>query len=605
MGFSLNSVRIGARLGAGFGILLVLLCAVGGFAAFEASRINASTVDIADNWLIGVRTLAQARMAGNAVRHSTLGSVLESQADKKVAQRTAHDEALKQFDTTLNAYEKTVSGAEEEQLKQQIKSAWSDYLALDKQVLDQSEANNDAAARSLAVGASENAFQAVTEAFKAGIAFQKKGSDAARDAAASTYRTSLEATVTLIVIAVVFGIFMAILITRSITTPLHTAVTIAQTVANGDLTSHIEISGRDETSLLLRALRTMNTNLANLIASVRNSSESIATGAAEIATGNTDLSSRTEEQAASLEETASSMEELTATVRQNTESAKQGNMLAANASEVAVRGGDIVGRVVETMHEISDSSARVAEIIGTIEGIAFQTNILALNAAVEAARAGEQGRGFAVVAGEVRTLAQRSAVAAKEIKELIHASVERVDAGTAQVDEAGRTITDVVSAVRRVTDLMGEISAASHEQHTGIEQVSLAVVQMDQVTQQNAALVEQASAAAQSLAEQAGGLRNAVSAFKVAGSQITGRNVAGTTSHRTSGSSGQATIGAASRAASKPAAKHAVGKSVTEQPAEERPAAQISRPGSTPENKLENKLDNKLDNTGTDDWETF
>ncbi|MFC5430146.1 methyl-accepting chemotaxis protein [Paraburkholderia denitrificans] len=601
MGFSLNSVRIGARLGAGFGILLVLLCAVGGFATFEASRINASTVDIADNWLVGVRTLAQARMAGNAVRHSTLDSVLESQADKKVARRTAHDEALKQFDTAMNAYEKTVRGGEEGQLTQQIKSAWNDYLALDKQVLDQSEANNDAAARSLSVGASENAFQAVTEAFKADIAFQKKGSDAARDDAASTYRTSLEATVTLIAIAVVFGIFMAILITRSITNPLQTAVTIAQTVANGDLTSRIEISGRDETSLLLRALRTMNTNLANLIASVRNSSESIATGAAEIATGNTDLSSRTEEQAASLQETASSMEELTATVRQNTESAKQGNMLAANASEVAVRGGDIVGRVVETMHDISDSSARVAEIIGTIEGIAFQTNILALNAAVEAARAGEQGRGFAVVAGEVRTLAQRSAVAAKEIKELIHASVERVDAGTAQVDEAGRTITDVVSAVRRVTDLMGEISAASHEQHTGIEQVSQAVVQMDQVTQQNAALVEQASAAAQSLAEQAGGLRDAVSAFKVADSQIAGRNVAGTTTHRTSGSSAKATIGAAPRAAAKPVAKNAVGKSVAEQPMEALPVAQISRPGSTPGSTPANKLDNNQ----TDDWETF
>ncbi|WP_296657240.1 methyl-accepting chemotaxis protein [Paraburkholderia sp.] len=601
MGFSLNSVRIGARLGAGFGILLVLLCAVGGFAAFEASRINASTVDIADNWLVGVRSLAQARMAGNAVRHSTLGSVLESQADKKAAQRTAHDEALKQFDAAMNAYEKTVSGGEEGQLTQQIKSAWNDYLALDKQVLDQSEANNDAAARSLAVGASENAFQAVTDAFKADIAFQKKGSDAARDDAASTYRISLEATVALIAIAVVFGIFMAVLITRSITNPLQTAVTIAQTVANGDLTSRIEISGRDETSLLLRALRTMNTNLANLIASVRNSSESIATGAAEIATGNTDLSSRTEEQAASLEETASSMEELTATVRQNTESAKQGNMLAANASEVAVRGGDIVGRVVETMHEISDSSARVAEIIGTIEGIAFQTNILALNAAVEAARAGEQGRGFAVVAGEVRTLAQRSAVAAKEIKELIHASVERVDAGTAQVDEAGRTITDVVSAVRRVTDLMGEISAASHEQHTGIEQVSQAVVQMDQVTQQNAALVEQASAAAQSLAEQAGGLRDAVSAFKVADSQIAGRNVAGTTSHRTGGSSPKATISAAPRAASKPAAKHAAGKGVAEQSVEERPVAQISRPASTPDNKP----DTKPDTSQTDDWETF
>jgi len=264
----------------------------------------------------------------------------------------------------------------------------------------------------------------------------------------------------------------------------------------------------------------MNERLVDVVGRVRSSSESIAIGSAQIASGNTDLSQRTEEQAASLEETAASMEELTATVKQNTENARQGNTLASNASDVACRGGEVVGKVVETMHDISSSSAKVAEIITVIEGIAFQTNILALNAAVEAARAGEQGRGFAVVAGEVRTLAQRSATAAKEIKELINESVAKVGVGSALVDDAGRTMHEVVQSVKRVTDLMGEITAASIEQHTGIEQVNQAVMRMDEVTQQNAALVEEASAAAQSMASQSSTLRELVSVFRLSGANV-------------------------------------------------------------------------------------
>ncbi|TAM03148.1 MAG: methyl-accepting chemotaxis protein [Paraburkholderia sp.] len=520
MGLGLNGMRIDMRLGVGFGILLMLLCAVGGFATWQASRINANTVEIADNWLAGVHTLGSARTAANGVRRASLRAVLESDAAKKQTQRAEHDVQLKRYDQAMGAYEKIVSGAEETALAQRIKSAWADYLAVDKQLLELSDANNDAAARTLATGESSATFQALNEAIENDVAFQNKGSEEARNSAESTYEAALWTTVALIVIAGVMGVGMAVFITRSITRPLNQAVNVAETVANGDLTSQIDVAGRDETAQLLGALRNMNGNLASLISQVRHGGESIATGASQIAAGNTDLSARTEEQAASLEETASSMEELTATVRQNAESAKQGNMLAANASEVAVRGGDVVGRVVNTMQEIADSSIKVADIIGTIESIAFQTNILALNAAVEAARAGEQGRGFAVVAGEVRALAQRSATAAKEIKDLINESVNRVRTGTAQVDEAGRTIDEVVSAVRRMTDLMGEIAAASEEQHRGIEQVNQAVVQMDQVTQQNAALVEEASAAAQSMADQALGLRDAVSVFKVSGTQV-------------------------------------------------------------------------------------
>ncbi|WP_020070465.1 methyl-accepting chemotaxis protein [Paraburkholderia caledonica] len=311
------------------------------------------------------------------------------------------------------------------------------------------------------------------------------------------------------------AIVLSSIVVRRITGPLRNALALANRVADGDLTSHVEVVTTDETGQLMQALKAMNSSLASMVARIRTGAETISTGSAQIAAGNTDLSSRTEEQAASLEESAANMIQLTSTVRHNTESARQGNTLAAHASEIAARGGEVVGRVVHTMRDISNSSTKVANITATIESIAFQTNILALNAAVEAARAGEQGRGFAVVASEVRNLAQRAATAAKEIKGLINESVDHVTAGTEHVDEAGRTINEVVSAVRRLADLMGEIAAASDEQHKGIEQVNSAVVQMDQVTQQNAALVEQATSAAQSMSEQAVLLKRAVDVFKV------------------------------------------------------------------------------------------
>ncbi|MBN3728706.1 methyl-accepting chemotaxis protein [Burkholderia sp. Ac-20379] len=290
---------------------------------------------------------------------------------------------------------------------------------------------------------------------------------------------------------------------------------IRQTSETLDLTQRAPVVNQDEVGVTAGAFNRLVDRVAGVMTTVHEATESVNTASSEMAAGNSDLSSRTEQQAASLEETASSMEQLTATVRQNADSAKQGNALALQASEVASQGGDAVGRVIETMKGISSSSEKVSEIIGVIEGIAFQTNILALNAAVEAARAGEQGRGFAVVASEVRGLAQRSATAAKEIKELIGASVEQVREGEAQVGDAGRTIDEVVRSVRQVADLMGEIAAASHEQQTGIEQVNQAVAQMDQVTQQNAALVEQAAAASQSMSEQARVLRAAVATFRV------------------------------------------------------------------------------------------
>ena len=305
--------------------------------------------------------------------------------------------------------------------------------------------------------------------------------------------------------------------------PLRQASRSAHAIAEGDLTQPIDSVGRDEAAELLRDLRDMQSNLITIVGNVRQGTDSIATASSQIAAGNQDLSSRTEQQASSLEETAASMEELTSTVKQNGDNARRANELALSASQVAVRGGSVVAQVVDTMDAINASSHKIVDIIGVIDSIAFQTNILALNAAVEAARAGDQGRGFAVVASEVRTLAQRSAAAAKEIKGLIDDSVSKVEQGSMQVSEAGKTMQEIVSGVRRVTDIMGEITAASQEQTLGIEQINQAVAQMDQVTQQNAALVEEAAAAADALHGQAGSLSQAVSVFKLAGDGAVGQ----------------------------------------------------------------------------------
>lgn len=326
-----------------------------------------------------------------------------------------------------------------------------------------------------------------------------------------------------IVLALALAVICWLFMTRGILRPLREAERTFDHIAAGDLSSPVVVRSNNEIGVLFAAVRRMQEGLVNTVTAVRHGVHEIDLGAREIAAGNTDLSGRTEEQAASLEETAASMEELASTVKQNADNARQANQLAANAESVAQRGGDAVDQVVNTMRAISQSSVKIAEIVSVIESIAFQTNILALNAAVESARAGEQGKGFAVVAGEVRTLAQRSAQAAREIKQLISESVERVNAGSGQADAAGTTMQEIVASVKRVTDIMGEIAAASQEQSSGIDQVNLAVSQMDQVTQQNASLVEQAAAAAASLEEQAGHLAAAVSVFKLSGHEQANR----------------------------------------------------------------------------------
>jgi methyl-accepting chemotaxis protein len=316
-------------------------------------------------------------------------------------------------------------------------------------------------------------------------------------------------------VAIAMLVVFAWLLTRSITVPLGEAVQVARRVASGDLTSTVRADGRDEAAQLLGALREMNTGLGGIVTRIRSGAESIALGAGEVASGNQQLSSRTEEHASSLQQTASTLEQFTSTVRQNAEHAQQASALAGDASSTAERGGQVVARVVETMREVTESSKRISDIIGVIDGISFQTNILALNAAVEAARAGEQGRGFAVVASEVRSLAQRSAASAKEIRGLIENSVGRVEASARLVQQAGQTIDELVVSVRKVATIMTQIASASHEQSSGIDQINKAITQMDHVVQTNASIVEEATAAATSMAQQASSLASAVAQFRV------------------------------------------------------------------------------------------
>jgi methyl-accepting chemotaxis protein I, serine sensor receptor len=345
--------------------------------------------------------------------------------------------------------------------------------------------------------------------------YQVDGAKASYEASQKLSSRIFTASIAAIVLGALLIVVSSATLLRAIMRPLDRVLAHFDAMAKGDLSTRIEVDRQDEMGKLLHGLSEMQGQLSVTVRSVRDSSSSIATASSEIAAGNLNLSSRTEQQAGSLEETASSLEELTSTVKQNADNARQANQLALSASEVAVRGGQIVSQVVETMGSINDSSKKIVDIIAVIDGIAFQTNILALNAAVEAARAGEQGRGFAVVAGEVRNLAQRSAAAAKEIKELITTSVNNVDTGAQLVDKAGTTMDDIVSSVARVTDIMAEIMAAGEEQSSGIEQINQAIVQMDQVTQQNAALVEEAAAAADSLQEQAQALSHLVDTFRL------------------------------------------------------------------------------------------
>jgi methyl-accepting chemotaxis protein len=512
-------MRIGTRLTLAFALILILATIATASALF-AARAGAQATEemmavpltkerLVSSW----NTMTYSAIARTSLIARSTDTTLSTVFAKTIADSvTTSTELIKQIEPLLTSEDEKAKLAT-------VKSLRAKYQALKVQVMDAKKAGDAAAAERLYTEGFDPAAQAYSAALQDLLALQRQTIDRMTVAIRADFEHRARLSLLLNGLMLVLGALAAVAITRSITRPLKDAVRVAEAVAGGDLSGEFDSRRRDEVGDLMGALHTMNDGLAKVVSEVQHGTRAIAGASTEIASGNLDLSARTEQQAGALEETASSMEELTSTVRQNAESATQANRLAQDASTVAVRGGQIVGQVVDTMGAIDTASRKIVDIIGVIDGIAFQTNILALNAAVEAARAGEQGRGFAVVATEVRNLAQRSASAAKEIKELIGASVANVDTGSRLVNDAGQTMGDIVDSIQRVTDIMSEITAASQEQTVGIEQINMAIAQMDEVTQQNAALVEEAAAASQSMQEQAGGLAEVVGFFKTGASE--------------------------------------------------------------------------------------
>ena len=505
------------------GLAVCALALVVGLAYFGLQRQQATMQRICEEQL--ARGLAAARTSATAAEaHSAVYRLMNWIASVDAAQLKSEQDKIDQQLAQVNAELKKIAAEAADTDRQkaaQTLAGLSKYRKLVADAIDM--ASVDVATGTTVMQSADAEYKILGQRLQEQVDLQNAAIVAAARAAAADARRSAWIFVFIGALASAALVAASLFIARRLVRPIERAVRAAEQMAAGDLTVELKCEGRDETAQLLQALSGMKDNLAAIVGGVRGNADGVATASAQIAQGNQDLSQRTEEQASALEETAASMEELSSTVKQNADNARQANQLALSASGVAVKGGEVVGQVVDTMKGINDSSKKIADIISVIDGIAFQTNILALNAAVEAARAGEQGRGFAVVASEVRNLAGRSAEAAKEIKSLITASVERVEQGTTLVDQAGVTMSEVVASIKRVTDIMGEISAASSEQSAGVAQVGEAVSQMDQATQQNAALVEQSAAAAESLKGQAQQLVQAVAVFKL--------SPAGQTSH--------------------------------------------------------------------------
>ncbi|HEV7814959.1 MAG TPA: methyl-accepting chemotaxis protein [Janthinobacterium sp.] len=511
-----HNLATATKLLAAFFCVLSLTVVLGAASLLRMGDINQDSVALSDTWLPDMVQILGLRNDLQELRKLELQFILAADAnpdtivdiDKKLVQ------ALADMRNDSERYGKTLSDPAQLGLFAALAKADDAFAVQHAAILALSKGGRKAEAQA-ALAASQAAFDAASGQIDQLMANAVEGSHRAAAAAAATYSNARIWTVTIMAIDIVLGALLALWLAKVISAPLHLAMLAAQRIADGDLSGQLPTGSRDETGQLLNIMAVMNNSLLSVIGKVRLSTAAIDAASEEIASGNLDLSIRTEQQAASLQETTSAMEELSATVKQNAGNAMQANKLAVSASEVALKGGSDVALVVETMASINDSSQKISEIIGVIDGIAFQTNILALNAAVEAARAGEQGRGFAVVAAEVRNLAQRSAAAAKEIKALIDDSVDKVVRGTQLADKAGHTMEDVVGSVKRVSDLIGEIAHASAEQTTGLEQVHEAISAMDQGTQQNAALVEQAAAAATAMREQTAKLSEVISIFTI------------------------------------------------------------------------------------------
>ncbi len=516
----MNNLKIGTRLGFGFSLILLMLTAMTIIGILRLSSASSMTDHMINEKIRDERLIAEwgKIIEVNAARTTGAWMVADPADQKKLEGMMAESSGR-----ATKIQDQIGASIEDEELKPLFKKVLDTrktYTEIRKAVFAAKNAGDLEKGKSLYEGDMAQSRVLYLDALKKFADKQAELLDQAAVEIQQQYTSGRTLLVLLGLAAIVMGVFAAWWITRTITNPINEAVKVAETVSSGDLTSDIQISSSDETGQLMTALKTMNTSLVNIVGQVRNGTDLMAHASTEIAAGNHDLSSRTEQQASSLQETASSMEELTSTVRFNAENAREANKLAVTASEIASRGGVVVGEVVSTMGSINDSSRKIVDIISVIDSIAFQTNILALNAAVEAARAGEQGRGFAVVASEVRNLAQRSAAAAKDIKGLIDDSVLKVAQGSDLVDKAGQTMSEIVVSIGRVTQIMTQISHASEEQSIGIAQVNDAITQMDQVTQQNAALVEEAAAAAESMQEQSAKLADVVSVFKLDASQM-------------------------------------------------------------------------------------
>ena len=511
-----NNVTIKSRLLFVIGFLSLLLIACGTLGIASLASTNTALKTLYENRLVPMGQL------GETVRLIDRNRMVVAESmngDPAVVgpKMVEVEKTIAQVGKSWDNYMAGPLTAEERALAEKVASARKKFVAEGMlPTVDALKNNNAQQAMELMAGPMAQTYAPMQDSMDALLKLQLDTGRAEFEHSQSLYTTVRNASLIAIIAGVALALFVGLRLIRAISAPLNASVRIARNVAGGDLTQNIYVESHDETGQLLQALKDMNEGLVATVSKVRQCTENIGVASGEIAQGNADLSARTESQAGSLEETASSMEQLTATVKQNADNASQANQLVVSASDFAVKGGEVVGQVVQTMGSIKESSRKIVDIIGVIDGIAFQTNILALNAAVEAARAGEQGRGFAVVAAEVRNLAQRSAGAAKEIKALIGDSVEKVDAGSRLVDEAGQTMEQIVTSVKHVADIMGEITSASREQSAGIGEINQAITQMDEMTQQNAALVEQAAAAAESMQEQAAILAEAVAAFKLA-----------------------------------------------------------------------------------------
>ncbi|WP_019938892.1 methyl-accepting chemotaxis protein [Bordetella sp. FB-8] len=509
----IRGISIKARIGATMAFLAALLLVVGLLGLVGMSQTNDALRDTATVQMPSATALSNAEIFATRARLALDRATLvmgSSEADTIVGRSHGF---ISQSDKWWSTFLAMPRSTQEDHLASVITAKRTAYKAAVKEY-ESAITNSNRIALAETAGHMQTAYSALSAADGELNKYLINEANSGYTKAQATFGLLRIVTIAALVAGLVAAFGSYLVLRRAIGTPLKEALGHFDAITSGDLRRAIVVRTRDEMGQLMQGIAKMQQGLIKTVSSVRSGSESIATATREIAAGNIDLSSRTEEQASVLQETASSMDELTNTVKQNADNARQASTLAANASEIAGKGNAVVNQVVDTMGDINKSSAKIAEFITIIEGITFQTNILALNAAVEAARAGEQGRGFAVVASEVRNLAQRSADAAKEIKTLIETSVERVQTGSALVDQAGRTMGEIIAAVSRVTDIMGEIAAASQKQSHGIEHVAKAVIQMDEVTQQNAALVEQAAAAAQSLEDQAAGLRDAVSIFR-------------------------------------------------------------------------------------------